>query len=252
MKITLLGTGTCHQQKDRSTTAINCAGWGTHFLIDIGSGALRRMAENNISMETVEALFLTHVHPDHLTDFPALIQQYFTQRPNPRGKTLYVFGPPGTEKAVWGLLQIMMPSWYDSFPFRIDVKEVKNSAIEFGKIRVEAREVDHIPGEPSIGYRFSYNDKSFAFSGDTGMCSGLKKIAKDTDVFISECNNPNELAAKCHMSPAEIAVLANEVKAKEIVLTHIGPECEGHDLAKEAAAFSGEITVAEDMMELKL
>lgn len=80
MRITFLGTGTGHQLPDRSTAAIDCDGWGTHFLIDVGSGALRRIREAGINPDTIEAVFITHVHPDHVADLIPLIQMYLLSR----------------------------------------------------------------------------------------------------------------------------------------------------------------------------
>lgn len=253
MKITFLGTGTCHQQPDRSTTAIDCSGWGTHFLIDIGSGALRRMREAEIDPMTVEALFLTHVHPDHIADLVPLIQLYSGNIPKPRGRTLHIFGPKGMEAAVWGLIHTMMPNDYDSIPFKINVHEVRNSTIEFGDISIMAREVEHSgKGLISLGYRFDYRGKSFAYTGDTGMCSALESLSQKTDLLISGSTYPNAMADKTHLTPAEVALLGNKMKAKEIIMTHISPYCDDVDLVKEGSAFVGDISVAEDLIEVRV
>jgi len=252
MKITFLGTGTCHQQKDRSTTAIDCSGWGSHFLIDIGSGTMRRFREADIDPMTVEAIFITHKHPDHVSDFVPLIHLYLWNVPDARGRTLNVFGPRGIERTLWTLLQTLLPDDYDSLPFRLNIQEVENSAISFGKIKVESMAVEHTDSMAAVGYRFSHKGKSFAFTGDSGMCKALYKLSKGADLLISEANNPNDQTAPNHLTPAEAAAIGNKAGVEELVLTHISPHCGEDDIKAAATTFTGKLTEAEDLMEIRI
>lgn len=252
MKITFLGTGTCHQQSERSTAAIDCSGWGTHFLVDIGSGTLRRLREAEIDPTTIEAVFLTHQHADHISDLVPLIHMFINEYPQPRRRTLYIFGPTGIERVVWTLLQTMLPEDYDSLPFRVDIREISDSEIDFGKIKVRSLTVEHVKSMATVGFRFSYKGKSFAVSGDSGMCKALYKLGQGTDLYIIEANNPNNLSAPNHLTPAEAAAIGNKAKVKELVLTHISPHCQKQDRQDGAKVFSGHLTVAEDFMEIKI
>ncbi len=252
MKITFLGTGTCHQQPDRSTTAIDCDGWGTHFLIDAGSGTLRRAREVETNLDTIEAVFLTHFHPDHLADLIPLIQMYKYNFPQPRTRTLHIFGPAGLTRTFWELVRLMFPGAAENLPFKVELHEIGNSLIEFGKISVMARLVTHSDHLKCLGYRFSAKNQSFAFTGDSGVCPALSELGKGVDLYIMECNNPSDRPTDGHLTPAQIASIAQGAEAKEVILTHIGPSCAGRNLKEEAGEFSGEITVAEDLLEVKL
>lgn len=252
MRITFLGTGTCHQMSDRATTSIDCDGWGTHFLIDVGSGALRRAREAETNLDTIEAVFLTHFHPDHLADLMPLIQMYKYNFSQPRTRTLHVFGPSGLTRTFWELVRLMFPGAAENLPFKVELHEIGNSQIEFGKMNVIARLVTHSDHLKCLGYRFAAQKKTFAFTGDSGTCPALSELGKGVDLYIMECNNPSDQPGAGHLTPAQLASIAQESQAKEIVLTHIGPLCAGRNLKEEAREFRGEITVAEDLLEVRL
>ncbi len=252
MKITFLGTGTCHQQPDRSTTSIDCDGWGTHFLIDVGSGALRRAREAEIDLDTIEAVFLTHWHPDHSADLMPLLQMYMYNFPKPRTRSLHIFGPTGLPQTISGLVRLMFPWMADKLPFKLEIHEIGDSQIEFGKIKVVSRLVQHSNDLPSVGYRFAAQNQAFAFTGDTGVCPALSELGKGVDLYIMESNRPSDKPMDGHLTPAQDAKIAQAAGAKELILTHIGPHCAGRNLKEEASEFEGEITVAEDLLEVKL
>jgi ribonuclease BN (tRNA processing enzyme) len=46
---------------------------GSAYLVDCGGGAVRRLTEAGISYRTLKALFITHLHADHVTDYFALV-----------------------------------------------------------------------------------------------------------------------------------------------------------------------------------
>lgn len=252
MKITFLGTGTCHQQTDRSTTAIDCDGWGTHFLIDVGSGALRRAREAEIDLDTIEAVFLTHFHPDHSADLMPLLQMYMYNFPKPRTRSLHIFGPTGLQQTISALVRLMFPWMAEKLPFKLEIHEIGNSQIEFGGMKIVSRLVLHSNDLPSVGYRFATRSQAFAFTGDTGPCPALSELGKGVDLYIMESNCPSDQPMDGHLTPAQDAQIAQTAGAKEIILTHIGPRCAGRDLKEEASEFEGEITVAEDLLEVKL
>lgn len=252
MKITFLGTGTCHQQPERSTTSIDCDGWGTHFLIDVGSGALRRAREAEIDPDTIEAVFLTHFHPDHSADLIPLIHMYQYNFPQPRSRPLHIFGPAGLEKTFNELLRLMLPEAVGKLRFPVELHEIGNSQIEFGHVGVVSRVVTNSDYLTCLGYRFSANKKSFAFTGDSSPCPALSELGKGVDLYVMDCTRPNDQPVDVHLTPAQDAKIAQAAGAKELILTHIGPHCAGRDLKEEASEFEGEVTVAEDLLEVKL
>ncbi len=252
MRITFLGTGTGHQLPDRSTAAIDCDGWGTHFLIDVGSGALRRIREAGINPDTIEAVFITHVHPDHVADLIPLIQMYLLSPPGPRTRTLHLFGPTGLTRVFWEMARLMLPDAAENLPFKVELHEIESNEIQFGEMKIISRPVSHSSRLKCLGYRFSAKNKSFACTGDSGPCPALSELGQGVNLYIMECTSPSDAPADGHLTPAQLAPIAQKCQAGEIILTHVGPLSVGHDLKEEAREFTGEITVAEDLLEVKL
>ena len=72
----------------------------SRYLIDMGGGTFLRFGESGAKIEDLSALFFTHFHIDHSSDFPALLKAgVFSARVAP----LPIYGPtgnaylPGTE-----------------------------------------------------------------------------------------------------------------------------------------------------------
>lgn len=74
MRITLLGTGAAFADPDRAQSGILITlDNGRHYLFDCGAGITRNMVRANVSPADVTAVFLTHLHHDHICDFPLFV-----------------------------------------------------------------------------------------------------------------------------------------------------------------------------------
>ena len=120
-----------------------------------------------------------------------------------RTKPVNIFGPPGTEASVQGLLQFLAVS------AEIRISDGTNTNLvnklfsahdsEVGMIfqdanvKVTAVENTHFhfkPGSPGYGkyksysYRFDTPDRSVVFTGDTGPSSAVTELAKGADILV--------------------------------------------------------------------
>ena len=74
MKITMLGTGAALPDPDRGQSALLITTEsGKHYLFDCGEGATRQMVRADINPADVGLVFLTHLHHDHISDFPYFV-----------------------------------------------------------------------------------------------------------------------------------------------------------------------------------
>jgi ribonuclease Z len=69
MKVTTLGTGWPLPSADRAGAARLVEAAGQHFLVDCGRGVLMRLASAGLGVGQMAAVFLTHLHSDHVVDF---------------------------------------------------------------------------------------------------------------------------------------------------------------------------------------
>jgi ribonuclease BN (tRNA processing enzyme) len=134
---------------------------------------------------------------------------------------------------------------------------------------VSAALVQHAPVFPAFGYRFDTPTGSVAFSGDTGECDNVVRLAKDADVLVHEvidlaslesriAHLPNfesvrNHLAMSHTTPEQVGRVATAAGVRTLVLSHLVPgDIELAEEQWEAAVlphFDGEIVCGVDLDE---
>ena len=64
--LTIMGTASAMPISDRNPSAQVLAVQGRLFLVDCGEGTQQQMRRAHLSFLKVEAIFITHIHGDHL------------------------------------------------------------------------------------------------------------------------------------------------------------------------------------------
>lgn len=244
MRVLLLGTGAALVDPDRNHSSILLTVRGVNYLFDCGHNATRQMVTYGVDPTSVRAIFLSHLHFDHIADFGYyMISTWMMGREEPPT----VAGPPETQHFVSGLLangaytkdieaRAQYPQRQANFGY-LDppVLECEPGLVyEDDLVRVTACYVEHIPREisPCFGLRMDTVDgQSVAFSGDTAPCDAMIELARDVDLLIHECTFPEKaiefrskagIGTWAHTSPTEFARIAVESGAKQAVATHFG------------------------------
>ena len=129
----------------------------------------------------------------------------------------------------------------------------------------------------SYSYRFETPDRVIAFTGDTGFSAAVTALARDADVLVTETSSCDERknrmiddgtwqamstaeqegimrqATMGHMALDNIGMLATEAGVRKVVLSHLTRRLGTTDYepwAEEVRKhFSGEVVIAEDLME---
>jgi len=203
MRVSLLGTGTPKPIMERFGPSILVQAGSETLLFDAGRGCLQRMTQLNVSYQRISALFLTHLHSDHIVGLPDLwLTGWLTSR---RATSLPVFGPVGTAKMV----EYLQKAFEYDIKIRVEddkaspegsrllTNEIQEGIIyEMNGVKVTAFEVDHFPIKPAFGYRIEYKGHTIVLSGDTRYSENLIKYAKATDVLIHEVVIPPDTLNK--------------------------------------------------------
>lgn len=243
MRVLFLGTGAALVDPDRNHSAILVTVRGVNYLLDCGHNATRQMVKYGVDPASVRAMFLSHLHFDHIADFAYyMIATWMMGRADP----LTVAGPPGTQHFVTSSLNIAFEkdiearAQYKQRQQNYGYLEPKVLECEPGLIyedelvKVSACYVEHIPLEisPCFGLRIDTVDgESIVFSGDTAPCQRLIELAMDCDLLIHECTFPEKaiefrskvgIGTWAHTSPTEFGRIAVESRAKAAVATHFG------------------------------
>lgn len=190
----------------------------TKIILDLGRGCLRTLTEAGISIHDIDALCITHFHPDHVADVLALFQAHFVEykkMPERRKKQLQIVGPPGVQ--AW--LKMQLGLLYEDPPYQPVVHE-QPAQLTIGDITLHTALLQHII--PNIGYRLEAQGKVVVYSGDTGAAPALNTLARDADVLILECANDLGHNTSIHLAPEECGRIATAASAKQLLLTHYG------------------------------
>ncbi len=151
LKITFLGTSAAVPSAKRAMPAIALK-YDKLFLWDCGEGAQREMMRRGIGYGGVEAIFITHLHLDHVMGIFGLIE---TVRMNTGREKITIFAPRGFERMLAGISPTM--GWEPTF---LDIREMKEGELYRGKdYSISAFRVTHQKRD-AFGLVFQEDDKN--------------------------------------------------------------------------------------------
>jgi ribonuclease BN (tRNA processing enzyme) len=190
---------------------------------------------------------VTHEHLDHCLDLYAItVARVF--HPEPLAPLpLYLL--PGVFERVAAL---ETGKQLDEMRALFDIRTLEaGDSFEIGPLRVSTRALPHLV--PNLGFRVEADGLAVAYTGDTGPSDEVEALARDADVFVSEASWEREEDALVggHLSAGQAAEHATRAGAGRLVLTHFWPTVD-RERARDraAAAFDGEVLVAEEGMRI--
>ncbi|WP_435196506.1 ribonuclease Z [Natronomonas sp. EA1] len=155
LRVTFLGTSGAIPTTTRNTSAVFVQREGDRFLFDCGEGTQRQMMRFNTGF-TIDHVFLTHTHGDHVLGLPGLLQ---TLDFNDREEPLAIHTPYGTRKLVERLTRVTGAS--PSYAVRVNEVHPGDTVLDSGEYTVEAFETDH--RARSVGYALVEEDRKGRF-----------------------------------------------------------------------------------------
>jgi ribonuclease Z len=230
------------------------------LVFDTGPGSTRKLLLTGLNVSSVNALFLTHYHSDHISDLGEFMLQHWTG--SGATEPLKIYGPTGVEEVVAGFLaayqldrgyrivhhgtEVMPPSGFGAVAYTFDLgPDLMSSEVvyEAGDVQVIAFNVDHPPVVPAVGFRVNYKDRSVMITGDTIYSDSLIHHAKGADLMVSDALNhkmsqwtadagrdmDNNLSSvtediqESHIRPEEAALVAKEAGVPVLIITHVLP-----------------------------
>lgn len=173
------------------------------YLVDVGDGAVEQLAKAEIPLGDIRAVLISHLHFDHTAGLLGVLGlRWQTNASAP----LTIYGPPGTQEFVDGLLAAMQPTARSGYGLPgaanrppaagIEVIEIRDGAhFELGSVAVSTRKNTHYTFPPgseddlafeSLAFRFDLPGRSIAYTGDTGPSVAVEELAHDVDVLVVE------------------------------------------------------------------
>lgn len=247
MKLTILGSGTGVPSSVRGGPSHVVQVGDVNVIMDLGMGALAKLHQLGIPLKSFGPILITHLHPDHTAE---LVSLFFALKNLGIGRreTLKIFGCEGLIQLIEDL-QGVYGDWICPGDYSLEVTEMERDEIRLKDLSITSVPVQHT--DHSLGFRLtSASGKILAYSGDSDVCSGLVELCRDADLALVESSFPDQKKCPGHLVPSEVGQMAQEARAKKVVLTHFYPECEGVDLVAQCRQnYDGEISLAQDMRE---
>lgn len=214
MKLTVLGCNGPYPEAGGACSGYLLEAADTRVLLDCGTGTLAALTAI-MPPEALDAVVLSHLHYDHMSDMLPLIYRM-------QGKQKQPVYAPLAPAAVRELLD-----------GAFDLHDISQGGT-IGGLRMTALPVRH--PVPCCATRFETEDTAFCYTGDTNTCAELADFVRGCDLLLADaCFTDAQWAEnKPHLSARLAAGVARESGARRLLLTHFTPGCDRDALLREA------------------
>ena len=222
VRVTFLGSGDAFGSGGRFQACILLTGGPAPLLLDCGATSLVALKRASVDPASLGLVLVSHLHGDHFGGVPFLVLDgQFSRREQP----LVVAGPVGTAERVSAAMEVLFPG-SSTATRRFETSFVELSPGEpsdLGIAVVTPFPADHPSGAPALSLRVAYGGRVIAYSGDTAWTAALPDVARDTDLFICEGYAAGK-AVPYHMRLESLRENLQMLRARRVVLTHMGPD----------------------------
>jgi ribonuclease BN (tRNA processing enzyme) len=218
------------------------------LLLDLGPGAFGQLYRH-LDPREVDAIALSHLHPDHCLDVCAFYVAANYTTPASPWPPVPVYGPPGTQERIRLAYEVAGPAaepapGIDRYFTYLDWAPQQ----QVGPFTVTAARVEHPVEAYAVRVAENVPDGgTLVFSGDTGPCRALVDLARGADLLLAEAaflEQPENLPG-LHLTGREAATAAQEAAVGQLVLTHIPPWNDPDAVLAEAVPhFDGPVALA--------
>ena len=228
----------------------------SRVMVDAGGGTFVRFHQAGATLADLQVLALSHFHPDHAADVPALLW--------PLGGNLLVAGPSGSPGfpsvndflgglfGPSGVFRVLRDRvMLDTVTVNVADSEPTDVLTE-GRVRVRGLGVPH-GSVPAIGYRVDVGDTSVAFSSDqNGSDPAFTDFVRDVDVLVvhfagSEASGG--AATDLHARPSVWGQMATDAGVGRLVLSHVSANQNLDENVKHLRSrYRGPLTIASDLL----
>jgi ribonuclease BN (tRNA processing enzyme) len=203
----------------------------TTVWLDCGSGTMANL-QRHVALDDVDAVVLSHEHPDHWRDLEGL---YVAYRYGPSEREgIPVYAPSGLRDQ----------TYFDTEPVFSWRTIADGHEVGIGSMSWSFSRTDH--GPETLAARVESGGRSLAYTADTGAAWSLERFNAPIDLALSESTlRLDEENRTQHLSGRQAGAMAAAVGAGQLVLTHVWPEYDPADAAALArTTFDGPVATA--------
>ena len=223
--LTFLGTGCGLPMVDRCHSSILLEADQQRWLLDAGEPCSHRLKAMGVPFSSLDAVFISHGHSDHLSGLPMLIQGAWLER---RKTPLPVYLPAELIDPLSHWLDaVYLPTKLIGFPIKLIAWEQQpDCTVSLDNLRVSVNPTSHLHGlrkviNPaaldrflaySLAFEWLPSGKRLVYSADLGLPRDMDAmLERPVDLLVCEM---------AHFEPEELFAYLADKPVRELCLTH--------------------------------
>lgn len=238
----LLGTGAGVSGPERTTTMLAFESGGQSVVVDCGGDVIQRLMHAGVDPAGIEALIVSHEHPDHVAGFPLFMEKIWLLG---RRHPIPVYGiRPALDQArrTW---EAFRTGGWEGVPEIVEHEvRLEPGAEVLSNERWRITAAPGIHGVPVIGIRVVdvAGGGVCAYSCDTARSADITEMSRGANLLVHEATG---VTLGGHTTYLEAAEVAREAGAGKLVLVHLPPGVTDDDLTQARTVFA-DVSLGED------
>ena len=241
IKVHILGCWGAFPKAGDACSGVLIQADGKNYVFDIGFGVFSKLREK-IEIRDIEAVFISHLHYDHMGDAAALeYHSNYLSRTGQLKKKIDIYAPPSPQDLHRQV----------EYPFVNTCAVEEGFSYQGGAVTIEAIPVSHTV--ECYAYCIKAFGKKIVYYTDTVFREQDIAFIKDADLFICEATiteGSKHTIGAGHMSDYEAGKLAALSNAKRLCLYHLPGDIDIKQIYEHAKTeYGGELYLSAETRE---
>lgn len=238
MRVRVLGRSGGYPRPGEACSGYLVEAAGRRLLVDLGHGVLSRLLLH-VDPYRLDVVVLSHLHPDHVADVPAL-----------RVALRWGRKPPSWPGRLPVLAPVAAPEYFAHVVGEQALDELdfyalsESEPVDLDGVQLRFRRTRH-PVE-TYAVRLEAHGSVLVYTADTSLSEGVAELSRGADVLLAEATLSEAYADRAeaagHMTGSQAGKLAREAGVRRLLLTHFFPTSDPQEpVAAAQAAFDGPV-----------